>query len=181
MSDPRGAATESSTGGGGSFAPGGDDDHVRNELPFLVTHWLANYGTASQSRGTTGATAAPGFTDAASPRDPQQREAIERIRRATAEIASAFSSLGAYGSTFTFRVSRNERSCIASGRGGGLFLNETVITRHSAILPAYLLFSHHPVVPLSLSPLFPFGRPRRATERPSLGTDPRSGTQRSAT
>ena len=51
------------------------------EMPFLVTHWLANYGAAS----TVGT------------RNMEQQEALDRIRKATSEIASAFESLGAYG------------------------------------------------------------------------------------
>ena len=52
------------------------------EMPFLVTHWLANYGAASTVVGT---------------KNVEQQEALDRIRKATSEIASAFESLGAYG------------------------------------------------------------------------------------
>lgn len=52
-----------------------------SELPFLVTHWLQNY------RGPEGA-------------DEEEREDVmERLRNATSEIAAAFSSLGAYGTS----------------------------------------------------------------------------------
>lgn len=50
-----------------------------SELPFLVTHWLANY------QGEEG--------------DPQREEVIERLRNATSEMAAAFSDLGAYGTS----------------------------------------------------------------------------------
>ena len=49
------------------------------ELPFLVTHWLANYNISNN--------------------DNNNAEAVERIRRASAELASAFSFLGAFGRT----------------------------------------------------------------------------------
>lgn len=51
-----------------------------SEVPFLVTHWLANYKGGSNNNLT-----------------PEQKVAISKIRKATSEIASAFSSLGAFG------------------------------------------------------------------------------------
>jgi hypothetical protein len=53
-----------------------------SELPFLVTHWLANY---REEEGDMG--------------DQQRQEALERLRNATSEMAAAFSSLGAYGTS----------------------------------------------------------------------------------
>jgi len=50
-------------------------------LPFLVTHWLAHYDDDG------------GAVD----HDDQRRVAVERIRQASAELASAFSTLGAFG------------------------------------------------------------------------------------
>ena len=50
-----------------------------SELPFLVTHWLANF-RQPENEG-----------------DLQHEEAMERLRNATSEIAAAFSSLGAFG------------------------------------------------------------------------------------
>eukprot|EP00980_Cylindrotheca_fusiformis_P006269 scaffold1340_cov122-Cylindrotheca_fusiformis.AAC.12 len=55
----------------------------KKDIPFLVTHWLANYS------------AAPADDD----KDKNQ-EAIQRIRKATSDIASAFASMGAYGTSF---------------------------------------------------------------------------------
>ncbi len=81
---------------------GDSNNNIQHELAFLVTHWLANYGNSNC--GTNGihhiisdATARAPTTDS---NEEQQRNAIERIRRATAEIASAFASVGAYGTTF---------------------------------------------------------------------------------
>ena len=51
-----------------------------SEVPFLVTHWLANYNGGNTTNLS-----------------PQQKEAIEKIRKATSQIASAFTSLGAFG------------------------------------------------------------------------------------
>ncbi|KAL3920258.1 MAG: hypothetical protein SGILL_003351, partial [Bacillariaceae sp.] len=65
--------------------------HIQRELPFLVTHWLANYGSNSDDP-TVG-------TNSARSQDERQ-EAMERLRLATSELASAFSTLGAYGTTF---------------------------------------------------------------------------------
>jgi len=54
------------------------------ELPFLVTHWLANYQRQQQHQEEG---------------DQQSDKAIERLRNATSEMAAAFSALGAYGTT----------------------------------------------------------------------------------
>ena len=63
-----------------------NDDTTTNtagEIPFLVTHWLANY-VRQQKKELP---------------DAEQRAIIDKISNATNEIASAFSSLGAYGTT----------------------------------------------------------------------------------
>ncbi len=52
-------------------------------LTFLVTHWLANFNGGGTSNVE----------------NEERRRALERIRNASAEIASAFSSLGAFGTT----------------------------------------------------------------------------------
>ena len=56
-----------------------NDDSPPSELPFLVTHWLANF-RQPENEG-----------------DLQHEEAMERLRNATSEIAAAFSSLGTFG------------------------------------------------------------------------------------
>ena len=73
----------------------GDQQPLREEIPFLVTHWLSNFGR-THGAGSEEAQA--------------QKEAIATIRRAASEIASAFSTLGAYGTTL--RVSQL-KYCIA--------------------------------------------------------------------
>jgi hypothetical protein len=62
---------------------GGDTRIPTSELPFLVTHWLANYEAANPDGD----------------RDRGREDAIQRIRSAASEIASALSVLGAYGTT----------------------------------------------------------------------------------
>jgi hypothetical protein len=59
-------------------------DQAPQDIPFLVTHYLANF---AKQGGAAAATAGA---------DP---EALEKIRRATNDIASAFASLGAFGTT----------------------------------------------------------------------------------
>ena len=56
-------------------------------LPFLVTHWLANFEGGETNN----------LDD--SNNNEERRRAVERINNASAEIAAAFSSLGAYGIT----------------------------------------------------------------------------------
>lgn len=64
----------------------------QQELPFLVTHWLENYGTDADDS-----------TSFKCP-DDERQQAVARIRLATAEIASAFASLGAYGMSFQVSI-----------------------------------------------------------------------------
>lgn len=59
-----------------------DDALLIPELPFLVTHWLHNYQGPEAGGGNR-----------------EREEAIERLRTATSEMAAAFSSLGAYGTS----------------------------------------------------------------------------------
>jgi hypothetical protein len=54
------------------------------EIPFLVTHWLANYVKEQKKAGVP---------------DAERKAVIDKISSATNEIASAFFSLGAYGTT----------------------------------------------------------------------------------
>ena len=63
---------------------------VSEDLPFLVTHWLAHY-SADRVQGNQ--------ESKVEADDPERKRALERIRSATAELASAFTSLGAYGTT----------------------------------------------------------------------------------
>jgi hypothetical protein len=62
------------------------------ELPFLVTHWLS---TLYQPQGGKKNAADAAATAA----DVEQTEAMDKIRRAAADLASAFSTLGAFGTT----------------------------------------------------------------------------------
>ncbi|KAG7365261.1 serine/threonine protein kinase containing WD-40 repeat domain [Nitzschia inconspicua] len=62
---------------------------IPQELPFLVTHWLANFD--NQRVVANDASIAPS--------ESERQHAIARIRRATSEIASAFATLGAYGTS----------------------------------------------------------------------------------
>lgn len=55
----------------------GDGDGI----PFLVTHWLEQFANVDNQEIST----------------QEQAEAFEKIRRATSDLASAFSTLGAYG------------------------------------------------------------------------------------
>lgn len=56
------------------------DDSIETELPFLVTHWLSNYANKKGRK------------------EDGDEDAIRRVRKAASDLASAFSSLGAFGS-----------------------------------------------------------------------------------
>jgi hypothetical protein len=88
-------------GGVGDSNNNSTPNNRQDDLPFLVTHWLANYGRLRQRHDDD--------NDAYHhhPRQRQEEEdALSTIRRATAELASAFSSLGAYGTTIRVRTVR---------------------------------------------------------------------------
>jgi hypothetical protein len=61
-------------------------DTVNDEIPFLVTDWLAQYRAPTSARYSN---------------DPQQQEiqerALQRIQYATALLSQSFAELGAYG------------------------------------------------------------------------------------
>lgn len=72
-----------------------------NELAFLVTHWLRNYTGPNINNSNNNGNAEGGATqtataDASTPSRAQQ-EALERIQRAASDLASAFSTLGTFG------------------------------------------------------------------------------------
>ena len=64
------------------------------QLPFLVTHWLSQYSSNTASESL------------------EEQEALDRVRRATSELAGAFASLGAYGTAMRVRVARMCLSCL---------------------------------------------------------------------
>jgi len=74
-------------------------------LAFLVTHWLANldHDRNNQDDVDRGRIPVEGDrgndTDQYEEQQQQRRQAVERIRIATTELASAFSVLGAFGTT----------------------------------------------------------------------------------
>ena len=85
-------STKRSGGDGDSPGNTNAEDGKRGgsgDVPFLVTHWLGQFGKKNdQGR-----------------RNQDQAEALQKIRLATAEIASAFSTLGAYGTVNPVRHS----------------------------------------------------------------------------
>lgn len=62
---------------------------VDGELPFLVTHWLSEYFGGDQHNAGT----------------MEQQAAVTKIHKAAADLASAFSAIGAFGSSVRVRTS----------------------------------------------------------------------------
>ena len=94
---------------------------VQQEIPFLVTHWLANYTNNS-------------IISNVACQDREQM-AIAKIRRATSDIASAFATLGAYGTSL--RVSEVRPSITSP------FLFHFILytsTAHSVGLKSFYVF-----------------------------------------
>ena len=77
------------------------------ELPFLVTHWLANFASAAASAGhpsDVGPPALPagaGASSTAAATAEEREEALRRLHRAASDVASAFAALGMFGSATT--------------------------------------------------------------------------------
>lgn len=67
------------------------DATMTSELAFLVTHWLAEYGSLTGERDA--AAAAHTHPDD----DNVQTHALQRVRQAAAALASAFATLGVFG------------------------------------------------------------------------------------
>jgi len=88
-----------------------------NEMAFLVTHWLRNFTANNDNNNnnnnynSAAAAASVGITSnetiisssgGATATDEQikaKRKALEQIQRAATDLASAFSTLGAFGTT----------------------------------------------------------------------------------
>ena len=118
------AAGSSSNGdGGGDTTMDGNNNQISQDLPFLVTHWLANYNKNNNGNGNnngnnneettmTASTTTTTTTNTAAVDDDLQQtmqrraKAMAKIRKATADIASAFASLGAFGTTTRVRVNK---------------------------------------------------------------------------
>lgn len=66
------------------------DSQISKDLPFLVTHWLANYRSSSDN-----ATESSSETT----QTMEYRKAMAKIRQATSDLASAFTTLGAFGTS----------------------------------------------------------------------------------
>lgn len=102
--------SSASAAGAAAADPSDNDDpsnSIPQEIPFLVTHWLANYGrgASSSSMTTTHARSVVAPLGDNDDENRRRQEALTTIRRATSEIASAFASLGAYGTTLRVRWS----------------------------------------------------------------------------
>jgi hypothetical protein len=79
-------------------ATAGDPASSSFELPFLVTHWLAHYPAANED------------VNGQAP----QAEAVQRIRRAAAELSTAFHALGSFGRTTRVGGSGETWTAVAS-------------------------------------------------------------------
>jgi len=99
---------------------------IREEIPFLVTHWLANYGTNNSNTN---------------PVDEQQRLAMAKIQSATSELASAFASLGAYGTTLRSSLELSSSSSVSSSFHQPVLENRTfsdMNRMHAELPPSHL-------------------------------------------
>lgn len=109
------AASSSATTDGGTAT-----NH--EELPFLVTHWLANFASAAASAGQApppsdiGLPALPAGAGASSTgataSAEEREEALRRLHRAAGDVASAFAALGMFGSATTV----SKKLCYESAR-----------------------------------------------------------------
>lgn len=68
-----------------------EDDRVSTELPFLVTHWLAGYNPPHQQQHQA--------NNDENDNDDERKAATRKIHRLAADLASAFATLSAFGSS----------------------------------------------------------------------------------
>lgn len=105
---PSSPAAESALGATSSSAKS-NFSAMNQELPFLVTHWLANFASATagqappaggaQVGGPAGAPAPPSAVVSSTGVTAEEREeALRRLQRAAGDVASAFAVLGIFGS-----------------------------------------------------------------------------------
>eukprot|EP00531_Pseudo-nitzschia_arenysensis_P009052 CAMPEP_0116157440 /NCGR_PEP_ID=MMETSP0329-20121206/23345_1 /TAXON_ID=697910 /ORGANISM="Pseudo-nitzschia arenysensis, Strain B593" /LENGTH=2316 /DNA_ID=CAMNT_0003654547 /DNA_START=150 /DNA_END=7100 /DNA_ORIENTATION=- len=100
---------------------------IREEIPFLVTHWLANYGNTNTNNND--------------PIDEQQRFAMAKIKSAASELASAFTTLGAYGTTLRSSLELSSSSSLSSSLNKPVLENRTfsdVNRMHADLPPSHL-------------------------------------------
>lgn len=64
---------------------------ISRDLPFLVTHWLSSYA----AQGTDYDSEKPDAMDIDD--SAVKKQAVNKIRNAASELASAFATLGAFG------------------------------------------------------------------------------------
>jgi hypothetical protein len=102
-------AADSSSNGDGRDTTMDGNNQIGQDLPFIVTHWLANYNknNGNGNNKETARTASTTTTTNTAVDDLQtiqrRAEAMAKIRKASSDIASAFASLGAFGTTTRVR------------------------------------------------------------------------------
>ncbi len=88
------ASTESSSSSSSSSS-------LSSDLPFLVTHWLQNAADGAMHVPSSAiAPSSHGTDDDPADSDPDRaarQDAMDRMRRATRDLAAAFADLGMFG------------------------------------------------------------------------------------
>ena len=91
---------------------------VAGELPFLITHWLSGYSQTSRCHNNNnindaGAPMDSGTVNTSLRSDAAQNAAMKQIHKATTDLAMAFQTLGAFGTTR--KVCGTNFCCFSSG------------------------------------------------------------------
>ncbi len=76
-----------------------------SDLPFLVTHWLSHYSVENNAQNGNSIPTGHGT----SATDEAQQDALNRIQRATNDLANAFADLGAFGVNLSVSINTNRR------------------------------------------------------------------------
>ena len=71
------------------------NSHISQDLPFIVTHWLDNYRSSDGINEDTETS-----TTITAVQTMLHQEAMAKIHKATSDLASAFATIGAFGTTF---------------------------------------------------------------------------------
>jgi hypothetical protein len=107
------------------------------ELPFLVTHWLSTLYNPQGGKKNAADTAAADT-------NMEQKEAMDKIRRATADLASAFSSLGAFGTASRVSIVVVWINSVSPDDGIVMRI-ATIVSCAPAALVQFMWFVSHPV------------------------------------
>lgn len=92
---PGSCSSDSNGDNGEKTVPMDGNNQISQDLPFVVTHWLDNYRSSDGINEDTETS-----TTITAVQTMLHQEAMAKIRQATSDLASAFATIGAFGTIF---------------------------------------------------------------------------------